>query len=345
MKLFLNRFFILCKRSIKQPVNLAMLFTLILLAVIYRQIPSSERSLSIPVAILCDDQDPDMQAVAEEMQSQNSIFHFYRVSSREEMYQDILQKKANSGIYIPEGFSENAYDTQTENKLIFYTSPSTLLPSLCRDELFNHIFKKIAVRAAKKTFSSDPLFSSTDPSVLNEKIDQYYDYYRNSTEIFRVEDSSGGVYNELTRTEKADLPIRKFAALFIFAAGMVGIATYLLDTDERLYTRLRKAERRYMRLLHIISAILPMTIISYPVILITEGGNPLVVLGQVLLYALACILYSLVTSLVIRKSSVYQKVLPVILTMSIILGGVIFDVTQFERALKYLSMLFPPYYF
>ena len=83
-----------------------------------------------------------------------------------------------------------------------------------------------------------------------------------------------------------------------------------------------------------ISAILPMTIISYPVILITEGGNALALLGKVLLYAAVCVLYSLTLCLVIRRSSVYQKILPVILTMSIIMGGVIFDVTQFEKALK-----------
>ena len=345
MKLILNRFFILCKRSLKQPVNLAMLLTLVLLTVIYRQIPSSEKSLYIPVAVLCEDTDPDMQAAAEELINKNSIFHFYRVGSREEMYQDIMQKKANSGFLIPDGFGRGASQPNPEVKIIVYTSPSSLLPSLCKDEFFNLIFRRMAIRDMKDKAAEASLYSGFDLTELMKQLDAAYDHFQNSTEIFRVEDASGGVYNDLTKEEKADIPIRKFAGLFIFAAGMIGIATYLKDTDERLYTRLRLSERWYMRFLHIISAILPMTIISYPVILITEGGNALALLGTVLLYAVVCVFYSLTLCLVIRRSSVYQKVLPVILTMSIIMGGVIFDVTQFEKALKVLSMLFPPYYF
>ena len=57
MRLFFNRFFILLKRSIRQPVNAVMLMILVLLAVIYRQIPASEKSLYLPVAVLCEDTD------------------------------------------------------------------------------------------------------------------------------------------------------------------------------------------------------------------------------------------------------------------------------------------------
>lgn len=59
MKLFFNRFFIMLKRSITQPVNVAMLVILLLLAVIYRQIPASQKSLYLPVAVICEDEDPD----------------------------------------------------------------------------------------------------------------------------------------------------------------------------------------------------------------------------------------------------------------------------------------------
>ena len=70
MKLNLNRFFILCKRSLLQPVNLAMLITLLVLAVVYNGIPSSEKSVYIPVAILCEDDDPLIRETAEEKRTE-----------------------------------------------------------------------------------------------------------------------------------------------------------------------------------------------------------------------------------------------------------------------------------
>ena len=52
MKLLLNRFFILLKRSVKQPINIAMLVILLALAIIYRQVPASEKTLYLPIAAL-----------------------------------------------------------------------------------------------------------------------------------------------------------------------------------------------------------------------------------------------------------------------------------------------------
>ena len=142
-----------------------------------------------------------------------------------------------------------------------------------------------------------------------------------------------------------EIPVRKLAGLFILTAGLIGIATFLKDSEERLYLRLRGPERYYMRLLHIISCIIPMSLITWPVLWITEGGNGLAILGQVALYTLICIAYSLILSVIIRSSSVYQKVLPILITMSIIFGGVLFDITSFDRAFRIISMVTPTYYF
>ena len=345
MKLNRNRFFILCKRSLLQPVNLAMLITLLLLALIYNGIPTSERSVYIPVAILCEDDDPLIIETAEEMITRNSIFHFYAVSSREEMYNDISGGKANSGLYLPAGLGKEVTNIASDVKIIMYISPASLLPSLCRDEIFNVLFRKIALRMAREKVAATEPYSDMDPAALDQLLEETYQYYTEGSEIFRVEDTSGGVYNAITREEKTELPVRKLAGLFIFAAGMMGIATYLKDKEERLYDRLRRSERPLMRLFHIASAILPITLISWPVILVTEGGNPAMLLLRIFLYALACIAYATLFGFLLRRSAVYQKVLPVILTLAILLGGVIFDVSKFEQSMRILSMLFPPYYF
>ena len=345
MKLTLNRFFIMIKRSMKQPVNLIMLLVLVTLAIIYQGIPASQKSMYIPVAVLCEDTDPEMQDVAETLISRNSIFHFYAVESRDEMYRDISDGKANSGILIPEGFGASVMDHERDIQIIYYTTPGTFLWSLCKDELFNILFRHISIRNIEAQMEQNNLYPVEQLPEIMSQLKEYFDDFMNSSKIFRVEDASGGEYNEITREEKAEIPVAKLAGLFIFAAGMVGIATYLKDKEEKLYLRLVGSQRIIMQFLHIISAILPMTLISIPVIMITEGGNFFAVLGKIALYALCCILYTLVFSLIIRKSTVYQKVLPVVLTLAVLLGGVIFDITQFDRGMKILAMLFPPYFF
>lgn len=349
MKLLLNRFFILLKRSVKQPVNVAMLVILLALAIIYRQVPASEKTLYLPIALLSEDPDPVTKKTVEDLIHANAIFHFYTVDSREQMYADISSGKANSGFVIPAGFTENAVSTDTPTPIEVYVTEASMLPSLSRDEFFTHFFRNYAPKIIESRMKQSQAYGTEAlmaemPDIL-AKLSEIYEGFRNGSEIFRVEDASGGVYNELTREEKVDIPVRKLAALFILAAGLIGIATYLKDSEERLYMRLRGSERYVMRLLHIISCILPMSVIAWPVLWITEGGNGLLLLGQVALYTLVCILYSYIFSMILRTMSIYQKVLPILLTMAIILGGVLFDISSFDSTFKVISLLLPTYYF
>ncbi len=346
MKLFFNRFFILMKRSLKQPVNLVMLLVLLLLAIIYRSIPASEKSMYIPVAILCEDEDPRMKESVGEMTKMNSIFHFYTVQSEEELYQEISSRNANTGILIPKGFLAQESNSSFDKKVLLYTTPSSLLTTMIQDSLFSHIFRLKAIDFIHEYISGSQLYQDLDMSKVLKQTDTLYTQVRNSSEIFRLEDSSGGVYNEITREDKLDIPVRKLAGLFILTAGLLGISTYLRDSEERLYLRMRGMERYSVQLLHIVSCILPMALISWPVIWITEGGNGLYLLGRVAVYTLICVTYAFILSLIIRKSTIYQKVLPVLLVLAILLGGVIFDLTDSSTGFfRILSMCMPVYYF
>ena len=349
MKLLFNRFFILLKRSLKQPVNLVMLFILLALAVIYRQVPSSEKTLYVPVALLSEDSDPLMQRTVEDLTHANSIFHFYTVNSREQMYEDISSGTANSGFLIPAGFTKNALSTDTDTPIEVYTTEASTLPSLSRDEFFSHFIRYYSFELAIFQIKESTAYSTPEMQARMAEIEstlkEINEKYLNGSDIFRVEDASGGVYNDLTREEKVDIPVRKLAGLFILTAGLIGIATYLKDSEERLYMRLRGSEKYVMRLLHIISCILPMSLVAWPVLWITEGGNGLLLLGQVALYTLVCTFYACLFSVILRSSAVYQKVLPILLTLAIIFGGVLFDISSFDNNFKVISMCLPTYYF
>ena len=68
---------------------------------------------------------------------------------------------------------------------------------------------------SEEEIEKSSLFEGIDKTKLFEAIDKVYQDFRNGNEIFRVEDTTGGVYNELTREEKVEIPVRKLAGLFI----------------------------------------------------------------------------------------------------------------------------------
>ena len=55
MKLFMNRLYVMLKRTIIQPLYIVMLITLVVLSIIYVNIPDREKTIYVPAAILNED--------------------------------------------------------------------------------------------------------------------------------------------------------------------------------------------------------------------------------------------------------------------------------------------------
>lgn len=346
MKHFFTKLFILVKRQFNQPAYILMMLLLLGLSIGYTFVPETEKSAYIPVALLCHDDNPDSKALVNELVNAYSVFTFYTVADEEEMYEDIVSGKASIGYVIPEGFMDSCAKLTEIEKIEVYESSASMLTSLASDEIFCHFFRIANPYIIKSQVATHPEFSNFKPEYVDADITMYYNNYIHSNTIFSIEDVSNTTYSDITKTKKLNIPTRKIIAYFIMTAALFGISAYIQDSENNILIRMTKSEQISFKLMTICSAVVPMSLIGYICILITSSTeNAFSSFIRVTIYSLALIAIVFLISFIIRKSTLYNKVLPVYLILALIFGGVMFDLSSYSDIVKGISMLFPTYYF
>ena len=346
MKLFINRLIVNIKRCMLSPFMYVMAAALIVLALLSIFIPESEKSAYLPIAVLNNDENEQTAEVVDSLCDMQSVFNFYEVDSEEEMYEDLAQGKANAGFVIPEDFMERSIGTKRPREIAVITTPASGLTSLATEEVFEQFFRYTALQILENTFED---YGYNEGGANNSKIEAVYDDYMNGDAIYSLTDLEGQEYNEITISEKIEIPLYKFAGLFIYAACLLGLLSFLTDVDNRIYLRFGKIQKIYMALIQIAVYAVPMTILS-TVCFIAAGTefSPL----KVFCYMLAVIALVFAAGVVliiiphkVSPAKALSTVLPVYLILCFLCGGVILDLAPFSNFLRNVCMLFPPHYF
>ena len=346
MKLFMNRMIVIIKRCMLSPFMYVMAAVLITLALFCILIPESEKSAYLPVAILNNDDNEETAKIVEEICDMRSVFNFYEVDSEEEMYDDLAQGKANTGFVIPEDFLERSTGPKKAHEIAVITTPSSGLTSLAIEEVFERFFRHNALTILEYTLED---YGYNEDGSDNDKLTDIYYGYIEGDDIYVLTGLQGEEYNEITKSEKIEIPLYKFAGLFIYAACLLGLLSFLTDVDNRIYLRFGKFQKIYMSLIQIAVYAVPITILSM-ICFIASGTDFSPV--NVILYTLSVIALAFVAGIVfivlpirVSPAKVLSAILPVYLILCFLFGGILFDLASFSRFLKNICMLFPPHYF
>jgi Sodium:dicarboxylate symporter family. len=324
---------------------------LLVLALLNRFIPDSQKSASVPVAILCFDNSASGEAAVSDIVNMNSIYKYYRVSSSDEMYQDIASGKADSGFIIPADYFKNCTSYLNLKDIRIIINEGSTFPSLAADEVYSIIFKYSVAEILDDTIKSSDVYKDYTTADLtldniSENTVSAYKEYISGDSIFHVEDISGGKYNELTNSQPIDIPVRKLSGFFILAAALLGLLNFIIDKESGLFIRMTTGEHLFMRLIEVLVLMLPVSIISYIAILTAHPGEgALQMLVHTLLYSLGVCLFTLIVSIIIRKSTLMKGVLPVYLILALVFSGAFFDLSGYNGIISFISGLFPTYYF
>ncbi|MCR5148122.1 MAG: ABC transporter permease [Eubacterium sp.] len=355
MKLFLNRLYVMLKRTIIQPLYIVMLIMLIALSCVYMNIPDREKTIYVPAAIYNLDHSDSGNEFEEELYKSKSIYHFYPVSSLDELKKDVLSGKANVGFVIPEGFFNRAYNFGICLKIDEYTTNSSRLPTVAREILFSQLFDEIApyiisdeielqiIPRARQEFDEAKVSEIRD--ALNKTAYEVFNQYHANDSVFKNAEDNQSKYDSITEVTKTELPIRKFAALFIFVIALMGTSAYLTDKEKNIYLIAGRTDRISLRITHIIASLLPITVTSYICLVLIKEMNPALLLLRMIAYCIVVSIYTILLSLLLRKNHTFYRVLPVILVLTLVFSGIFFDIGKYNSFLKHLSMFFPPYYF
>ena len=340
MKLFWNRFKIMFKRTVKQPIYIVMLLFLLCLSVFYVMVPSEKKSLYITAAVLCEDTSDEASLFLDDLINGNSVFSFYVVNDLEELKKDVISGKANSGFVIPKNYIHGFIQSGYEDVITEYVTAGSFLPKVAFEEVYEKLFKYTSYGLLEKY-----LFDLNE-DFANHKvmIKDVYDNYDVTDRLFNA-DREYKEYNDLTKDSKMELPIRKIAGLFIFIAAILGTAAYITDRENNIYLLMGNFERVSMRYVHILASVLPLGITTYFVMLILKEMSPIKSAVHVFVYMLVVACISLILGLLFKRSRSFYKFIPVLLVFTMVLSGVFFDIGKYNVFMNFLARLCPPYYF
>lgn len=346
MKLFLNRLLVSFKRSLISPYVYILASVLIALALVSALMPEKKSSAYIPIAILNLDESVVSSMMIEDLQDVPSVFTFYEVDSEEELYDDLMSGRADTGFIFPEDLIENSGSFRRIPDIREITTPSSTLPLMSSEEIFAQFFVKVAPNILKQIVEdSDVDF----PDGYEQTIDDIYDQYMNGNTIYRLESLVNNEYDDITVEQKIAVPVYKFAGFFIWMAALLGTLCYLNDTDNKLYLRMTKPGRVFMGLILPAVHVLPVAVVS--VISFVIAGIDFS-LPRVFVYCVGVTLLAFIVAFFFaalpgqgKKSRTFSAILPTYLILSFVFGGVMFDLAVYSSVVRGISMFFPPYLF
>jgi len=324
---------------------MVMLFVLPALVTFYRLTPTSSKSAYISVAIYNEDTGSENSVLlTERLVASNHIFKFYEVDSAEKLQNDIIAKDASFGFIIPEGFFESVSKEDYSNKIMVYKTPSSQLVKSAYEIIFGLVFDISSPARLAEYLSSKEEFSGISQDELFTELKADYTSSKNSENPFSIKDISSGTVNDFSTPTALNIPFTRIAGLMIFLSAFIGLFSFIIDRENKLFNAHFTVKMVSLALSSVIAFSIPAFLVSLVSVIIADVMPFKRVIFELSIYTLCMIALALVCGFIIRKSTVFSKVLPVYIILMIIFGGIFFDVTGFSSTLGFIARFFPTSY-
>ncbi|MCM1288782.1 MAG: hypothetical protein NC240_10770 [Clostridium sp.] len=305
---FKNVFTVYQKRIFTKKMYIFTLVMLLALTIIYKCLPDAEKAADIKVGIYMEDAGYQADRLAGSIKDLSSVYSFYIADSEKQLTDNIKSGHTECGYVIPEGFFDSYISGLSgEHNIILYTAPGTTLSEAISETLFSNIYKLC---------SGDILHYAAAAPDLEEQLDLLLHSYIEGDEIFRVSDSTGGRYIAGTEIYTIDIPVYELSLILMIFAGLLGLLTYMNDSEREIFIALPDSDRLLLLTSAIASAVLPIYALSIVSCAITYGTTTR--LAALSLCAFLSFGGSVLLKPIIRKSTVLKKVLPVIMLCGIV---------------------------
>ncbi|MBQ8914458.1 MAG: ABC transporter permease [Lachnospiraceae bacterium] len=285
-----------------------MLLLIIALTTIYKLLPSRQKNTEIRVGIYMNDNSDYAESFEKNISEVNSLYSFYFTDSEEKLISDIQSGYAECGFSVPMDFFKNFIaGTNKDNKITLYVIPSTTLSYAISETFFSSVIT---------VCSYDILTTGTELYEYKDELKSRMDDYLNGEELFKVTSATDGSYNYKTTDYIIDLHIYELIILLLIFSGLLGYYTYTKDAEENIYISLRKLDRFFLKLLYILTAILPIAFVGIICSIISSYSVSVIL--SILLCAIVVLISTIILSFIIKKSTYLTKVLPMIMLVAIV---------------------------
>lgn len=294
-----NRFIIFTKRIMSHKIYVALLAVLVLLTCIFNSLPQKKRSADIYVVLYFEEENNFTAKLMDELSSQNSLYNFEQVNDSNTLLNAVKSHKAECGYYFPAGFWEDYITGEQNLPATKYVLPSSTLDSNISETVFSNILEITA---------SEILQFCVEKPEYNAALEKRLYDYMHGDKIFELESTTEGSFSIADTIYKINLPLFEITQLLVLFSALLGGYIYLRDSEKAIYTALGTKERFIIRSLTIITALLPITLTGILCCLILK----LHCTAGIILFCLAAYIAAVLLSLIVKKSSSYAKLLPLI---------------------------------
>lgn len=332
-------FLLSCKRHLKKPAFLAVLFLIPFLLYVVSAFGKDQTS-GIAVAVYAQEELGDR--VAEALTELPGAFSFYPCSSEEELKRDVETGKAECGYVFPEDLREKLDDGSYMRSILIYSSPSTVLDSMSQEVVFSVLME---------VYGPELLLEYDEKNLKSEgKIAQLYQKYKTngSTFSFRYEtaDQAEMEENRMTMT----FPVRGIGAVFLFVLGLFSASAVAEDEKKGLFYCIPYGKKWWYLFLGTAAPVL----MGGAVVLLSlflsgsaekgaAGVSKEILVMAVYLVGVAA--FSCILKKITGKREVLVGLIPVFLIGSLILCPVFLDAGKWIPSLRLFGHAFLPYYY
>lgn len=342
--------FLLCKRQLKNFVLLAFLIALPLCVFIINHIPKALENGTPRIGIVLLDTDTTSVSTANSLMSDTSVLGFYMSNSIEELYKNIENGDTDCGYVFSKDITKQLDSQSYKGCITLIKSSSQFISSISNEVVFSALFRIYGKTIATNYINSSSLFSSIKTSAI-KMAEEKYDYYVNGAATFYIDFetlSSNGTTDTLSsiEVETSSFPIRGILSILIFIAGLFGCIQWLKDSENGVFAPMSYSFQHISRILYIIIPTGLFAISS--LITIYLAGIQLsfwIELKSMVLYILLIIVFGLLLSYIIRKSTLLISLIPVFIIGSLVLCPVFINIGTFLPVANILNKLFLPYYY
>lgn len=305
-----NQFIVFLKRIFSHRLYIVMLAISPVLTLIYCLLPQQSRSADIKAALYAEVHNAYTDTLFSELINGSSLYDFYIAADEDTLLRDVKSGYAECGYIIPADFFENYINGSSEYAQITqYVIPSATLSATINETVFSCIFELCA---------NDILLLGAELHDYDAELTERLNGYMNSDTIFRIEDSVQGEFSFDTLIYNVKLPVYDLCTVFILFACLLGLLLYQQDSEKNMYVSMSALSRAGVKCICILTDVLPMLLVGLICITIMQCG--ITQMLHLTLYAMICYVGTLCLGLIIKKSTLLLKVLPLIMLTAIIIS-------------------------
>lgn len=295
----INRIIVFTKRIFINKVYISLIAFLVALAVTYMFIPEQNKSASINIAICCDD-NAYFNELTKSLENAKSIYSFYFVDNKDDVINDVKSSVAECGYYIPDGFFDSYINGNQLVLMEQYVIPSTTLSSAISETLFSQIYEICSDEILYSAYK----ITGNDSSEIKYMLSEILKKYLKSEAVFSVADSQEKEYIFENAKQIIHLPVFEFGMLFIIFSVLLGILNYKTDKENKVYITFSAFEKSEMLFLNVLTAVLPVYVVSLICLIICNMTGKDIILMSVSAFIFSILMSALSVLFKNKKSMI-----------------------------------------